>query len=213
MPVPAAGQVLPSDVLNTHTAWVKASKEIVGLMLMTIDPDIQKNLEHLGAYDLLKELKMLYAQQADQELLQTVREFHAYKHEEGQSVSSCVLKMKSYIDNLERLGHAMTQNLSVSLILVSLRKEFDGFVQNYNMHNMGKTVTELHAMQKLHEQTLPLKEVAPTLHAIRAGRIQKTKRRNRIRLLRGIKGRQRKDGLCTCASMITKDFLLYINII
>ncbi|GJT05449.1 zinc finger, CCHC-type containing protein [Tanacetum coccineum] len=195
--VPAAGQVLPSDVLNTHTAWVKASKEIVGLMLMTIDPDIQKNLEHLGAYDLLKELKMLYAQQADQELLQTVREFHAYKHEEGQSVSSCVLKMKSYIDNLERLGHAMTQNLSVSLILVSLRKEFDGFVQNYNMHNMGKTVTELHAMQKLHEQTLPLKEVAPTLHAIRAGRIQKTKRRNRIRLLRGIKGRQRKDGLCT----------------
>ncbi|GJX47540.1 hypothetical protein Tco_0272730 [Tanacetum coccineum] len=59
---------------------------------------------------------------ADQELLQTVREFHAYKQEEWQSVSSYVLKMKSYIDNLERLGHAMTQNLSVSLILVSLRK-------------------------------------------------------------------------------------------
>nr|GEV50532.1 retrotransposon protein, putative, Ty1-copia subclass [Tanacetum cinerariifolium] len=42
-------------------------------MLMTTDLDIQKNLEHLGAYDMLKELKMLYAQQADQELLQTVR--------------------------------------------------------------------------------------------------------------------------------------------
>ncbi|GJV58828.1 hypothetical protein Tco_1464928 [Tanacetum coccineum] len=26
MPVPPAGQVLPPDVLNTHTAWVKASK-------------------------------------------------------------------------------------------------------------------------------------------------------------------------------------------
>ncbi|GJX27387.1 hypothetical protein Tco_0233683 [Tanacetum coccineum] len=69
MPVPPAGQVLPPDVLNTHTTWVKASKEIVGLMLMTMDPDIQKNLEHLGAYDMLKELKTLYAQQADQELL------------------------------------------------------------------------------------------------------------------------------------------------
>ncbi|GJV90098.1 hypothetical protein Tco_1534036 [Tanacetum coccineum] len=76
MPVPPAGQVLPSDVLNTHSAWVKASKEIAGLMLMTIDPDIQKNLKQLGAYDMLKELKMLYAQQAEQELLQTVREFH-----------------------------------------------------------------------------------------------------------------------------------------
>nr|GEX87014.1 retrotransposon protein, putative, Ty1-copia subclass [Tanacetum cinerariifolium] len=32
---------------------------------------------------------------------------------------------------------------------------------------MGKTVTEFHAMLKLHEQTLPPKEVAPALHAIR----------------------------------------------
>ncbi|GKG56566.1 hypothetical protein Tco_0579890, partial [Tanacetum coccineum] len=55
------------------TAWVKDSKEIIGLMLMTMDPDIQKNLEHLGAYDMPKELKTLYAQQADHELLQTVR--------------------------------------------------------------------------------------------------------------------------------------------
>ncbi|GJT09158.1 zinc finger, CCHC-type containing protein [Tanacetum coccineum] len=118
---------------------VKASKEIVGLILMTMDPDIQKNLEQLGAYDMLKELKMLYAQQAKQKLLQIVREFHACKQEEGQFVSSYVLKMKSYIDNLERLSHAMTQNLTVSLILVSLRKEYGSFVQNYNMHGMGKT--------------------------------------------------------------------------
>nr|GEY61081.1 zinc finger, CCHC-type [Tanacetum cinerariifolium] len=57
MPVPPVGQVLPSNVLNTYTAWVKASKEIVGLMLMTMDPDIQKNMDHLGAYDMLKGLK------------------------------------------------------------------------------------------------------------------------------------------------------------
>ncbi|GKG26385.1 hypothetical protein Tco_0399531, partial [Tanacetum coccineum] len=57
MPVPPAGQVLSPDVLNTHTAWVKASKEIASLMLMTMDPDIQKNLENLGAYDMLTKLK------------------------------------------------------------------------------------------------------------------------------------------------------------
>nr|GEY23947.1 zinc finger, CCHC-type [Tanacetum cinerariifolium] len=111
MPVPAEGQVLLLDVLNTHTTWVKALKEIDGLMLLTMDPDIQKNLEHLGAYDMLKELKTLYAQHANHELLQTVREFHACKQEEWQSVSSYVLKMKSYIDSLERLGHAMTLKL------------------------------------------------------------------------------------------------------
>ncbi|GJW82702.1 zinc finger, CCHC-type containing protein, partial [Tanacetum coccineum] len=189
LPVPPQGQANPPDVITTHQAWVKAQKEIVGLMLMTMDPEIQKTLEHLGAYDMLKELKTLYVQQADQELLQTVREFHACKQEEGQSVSSYVLKMKSYIDNLERLGHAMTQNLSVSLILVSLRKEYDGFVQNYNMHSMGKTVNELHAMLKLHEQTLPPKEVAPALHAIRAGRIQKNQKKKSHKAAKGNQGK------------------------
>nr|GEX85314.1 zinc finger, CCHC-type [Tanacetum cinerariifolium] len=40
---------------------------------------------------------------------------------------------------------------------------------NYNMHSMGKTIKELHAMLKLHEQTL-LKNNAHALHAIRSGK-------------------------------------------
>ncbi|GJR35385.1 retrotransposon protein, putative, ty1-copia subclass [Tanacetum coccineum] len=51
------------------------------------------------------------------------------------------------------------------------QSEFDSFVQNYNMHNMGKTINELHAMLKLHEQTLTKKE--PVLYVIRAGKVQK----------------------------------------
>ncbi|GJS84013.1 zinc finger, CCHC-type containing protein [Tanacetum coccineum] len=141
-------------------------------MLMTMEPEIQRNLENLHAHEMLEELKTLFAQQAEQELLQTTRDFHSCKQEEGQSVSSYVLKMKGYIDNLERLGHPVSLGLAVSLILIGLRKEFDGFVQNYNMHSMGKTVNELHAMLKLHEQTLP-KNNAPALHAIRAGKVQK----------------------------------------
>nr|GEV04451.1 zinc finger, CCHC-type [Tanacetum cinerariifolium] len=139
---------------------------------MTMKLEIQRNLENLHAHEMLLDLKTLFAQQAEQELLQTMREFHSCKQEEGRSVSSYVLKMKSYIDNLERLGHLVTLGLGVSLILISQRKEFDGFVQNYNMHSMGKTINELHAMLKLHEQTLP-KNSAPALHAIRAGMVQK----------------------------------------
>ncbi|GJU43958.1 zinc finger, CCHC-type containing protein [Tanacetum coccineum] len=134
-------------------------------------PNFIDCLEQLGAYDMLKELKTLFSHQPEQELLYTVREFHACKQEESQSVSSYVLKMKSYIDNLERLGHSMSLNLAVSLILVSLSKEYDSFMQNYNMHGIGKTMNELHVMLKLHEQTLPKKYVAPTLHAIRARKI------------------------------------------
>ncbi|GJX04964.1 zinc finger, CCHC-type containing protein [Tanacetum coccineum] len=80
------------------------------------------------------ELKTLFAQQAEQELLQTVRDLHSCKQEEGQY-------------------------------------EFDSFMQNYYMHSIGKTVNELHAMLKLHEQTLTNKD--PALHVIRAGKVQK----------------------------------------
>ncbi|GJU26188.1 hypothetical protein Tco_1164809 [Tanacetum coccineum] len=165
-------QQVDPEILAAHTAWVKGSKEIAGLMLMTMDSEIQQNLENIYAYDMLQELKTLFAQQAEQELLQTTRDFHSCKQEEGQSVSSYVLKMKGYIDNLERLGHPVTLGLVVSLILIVLRKEFDGFVHNYNMHSLGKTVNELHAMLKLHEQTLARpKNSAPALHAIRAGKV------------------------------------------
>nr|GEY60309.1 hypothetical protein [Tanacetum cinerariifolium] len=85
------------------------------LHLVLSTEDKENYLEHLilaapvalpGQQVPHEELKALYSKQAEQEPLQTVREFHACKHEEGQSVSSYVLKMKSYIDNLERLGQS-----------------------------------------------------------------------------------------------------------
>nr|GEV23094.1 hypothetical protein [Tanacetum cinerariifolium] len=109
---------------HAHTAWIKGSKEIAGLMFMTMEPEIQRNLETLHGHEMLLELKTLFAQQAKQELLQTTRDFHSCKQEEGQST--------------------------------------------YNMHSLGKTINDLHAMLKLHDQTLP-KNNAPALHAIRAG--------------------------------------------
>nr|GEW37653.1 ribonuclease H-like domain-containing protein [Tanacetum cinerariifolium] len=120
-PIPAApvappGQQVPPAALAAYAAWVKGQKEV-------------------------NELKAMYYKQAEQELLQTVREFHTSKQEEGQSVSSHVLKMKGYIENLERLGQPVGQNLAVSLILVSLNKDFDSFVQNYTgkgSHGKGK---------------------------------------------------------------------------
>ncbi|GJY06182.1 hypothetical protein Tco_0373236 [Tanacetum coccineum] len=77
-------------------------------------------------------------------LMLGIKAFYACKQEEGQSVSSYLLKMKSYLDTLECLGYAMPNELGVSLILNSLNKDYDQFIQNYNMHSMGKAIDELH---------------------------------------------------------------------
>ncbi|GKD58332.1 zinc finger, CCHC-type containing protein [Tanacetum coccineum] len=166
-PVAQPGQQIPPEALAAHAAWVKGQKEVAVLMLLTMDLDIQRNLAHLGAYDMLQELKAMFSKQAEQELLQTV----------------------GYIDNLERLGQPVGQNLAVSLILVSLNKDFTSFVQNFNMHGMGKTVNELHAMLKLHEESLPKKDANPALHAIRAGRVQKNQKNKPHKAGRGSQGK------------------------
>nr|GEX68099.1 zinc finger, CCHC-type [Tanacetum cinerariifolium] len=77
----------------------------------------------------------------------------------------------------------------VSLILVFLNKDFDSFVQNYNMHGMGKTVNELHAMLKLHEETLPKKDANPTLHTIRTGRVHKNQKNKPHKPVKGGHGK------------------------
>nr|GEV73211.1 hypothetical protein [Tanacetum cinerariifolium] len=112
-PLALEGQQVAPEIIAAHTAWIKGSKEIVGLMIMTMEPEIQRNMENHHAHKMLLELKTLFAQQAEQELLQTTRDFNFCKQEEGRSVSSYVLKMKGYIDNLERLGYPVTLGLGV----------------------------------------------------------------------------------------------------
>ncbi|GJR76854.1 zinc finger, CCHC-type containing protein [Tanacetum coccineum] len=99
-PIPKAhvappGQQVPFAAIAAHATWVKGQKEVVVLMLLTMDLDIQRNLAHLDR---------------------------------------------------ERILHVQVGG------------------------SMGKTVNELHAMLKLHEDTLPKKDANLALHAIRAGR-------------------------------------------
>ncbi|GKD09820.1 retrotransposon protein, putative, ty1-copia subclass, partial [Tanacetum coccineum] len=66
-------------------------------------------------------------------------------------------------EQLERLGYVLPQDLSVGLILNGLTSDFTGFVRNYNMHNMGKTIGELHAMLIEYEKGLLKKAETPQL--------------------------------------------------
>nr|GEU60222.1 zinc finger, CCHC-type [Tanacetum cinerariifolium] len=54
-----AGQHVSPEILAAHNARIKGSKEIAGLMLMTIEPDIQRNMESLHAHEMLRELKTI----------------------------------------------------------------------------------------------------------------------------------------------------------
>ncbi|GKB84527.1 hypothetical protein Tco_0956799 [Tanacetum coccineum] len=170
-------EIADPGIINKHYETINLEQEVACIMLFSMSPDLQRTLEKYNAYDMLKELKTMFKEQAKHELFETAKAFHTCKQEDGQSVSSYLLKMKSYLDTLECLGYAMPNERGVSLILNSLNKDYDQFVQNYNMHSMGKTIAELHAMMKLHEKGIPKKAKTPTVLAIREGKIQKDKKK------------------------------------
>nr|GEU92603.1 hypothetical protein [Tanacetum cinerariifolium] len=151
------------DTIDKYYDTVNLEQEVACLMLSSMSPGLQRTLEKYNAYDMVKELKNMYEEQAKQELLETVKAFHACKQEEGQSISSYLLKMKSYLDILERLGYAMPNELG---------------------HE--KTTAELHAMVKLHEKSIPNKAETPAVLAIREGKSIRTRRNQKGQ--RGLRG-------------------------
>nr|GEW92605.1 zinc finger, CCHC-type [Tanacetum cinerariifolium] len=162
IPLPVAPQV----VRDTYKVLYDVQYEVACLMLRSVSFDLHRVLENYKAYDLIQELKTMFEEQAKQELFDTVKAFHACKQEHGQSLRAYILKMNGYLDTLERLRYVMPKELGVSLILKSLNKDYDQFVQNYNMHSMGKSIVELHAMLKLYEKGIPKKAETPVVLAI-----------------------------------------------
>ncbi|GJR28403.1 retrotransposon protein, putative, ty1-copia subclass [Tanacetum coccineum] len=94
------------------------------------------------------------------------------------SLNLCLRNKLEWRDQLECLGYVLPQDLTVGLILNGLTKDFARFVRNHNIHNMGKTIGELHVMLIECEKGLPKKAETPQVMMIKGGKIQKAKNKS-----------------------------------
>ena len=69
-----------------------------------------------------------------------IRSLITARMQEGSSVSAHVLKMKGYIDHLERLESPLSDQLAGDIIPNSLPKSYDQFIMNYNMNGWEKMI-------------------------------------------------------------------------
>nr|GEV23405.1 hypothetical protein [Tanacetum cinerariifolium] len=159
-PAPTADSA--ANVMAEWSAVYDAHNEVACLMLESMNLELHRQFENSSPYEMLLELKSMFKKQA---------------------------RMKGYVVQLERLGYVLPHDLSVSLILNGLTSDFAGFVRNYNMHNMGKTIGELHAMLMEYEKGLPIKAATPQVMAIHGGRIQKANRKSQ-----NAKGKGKRKG-------------------
>nr|GEU30775.1 hypothetical protein [Tanacetum cinerariifolium] len=112
---------------------------------------------------------------------------------EGKPVSAYVLKIKAYVEQLERLGYVLPHDLSVGLFLNGLTSDFAGFVRNYNMHKIGKTIGEIHALLIEYEKCLPNKAEIPQVMMIKSGKILKANKKSLKAKDKGKANGKRKD--------------------
>ena len=68
--------------------------------------------------------------------------------EENRSVSEHILRMSGYHNHLTQLGVNLPDDSVIDRVLQSLPPSYKGFVMNYNMQAMDKTIPELFAMLK-----------------------------------------------------------------
>ena len=123
-------------------------------MLGCMESELQKQLMEMQAYTMIGHLKEMFQEKAKIERFNTIRALLSCKLTTSGSVSPHVLKMKGYLEHLDKLGLKIEQELAVDIILQSLPEVYDGFIMNFNMHSMDKTVSELYGMLKTIEKNI-----------------------------------------------------------
>ena len=68
--------------------------------------------------------------------------------EENSSINEHILRMSGYHNHLTQLGVNLPDDSVIDRVLQSLAPSYKGFIKNYNMQGMDKTILELFAMLK-----------------------------------------------------------------
>ncbi|KAD4584331.1 hypothetical protein E3N88_21932 [Mikania micrantha] len=171
-PIPEAPA--PNATKAVRDAWAKHfddAQTVACLMLATMEPNLQHDLEYLKAYEIIEELKLMFEVQARQEIYDTMISLVNCRMQEGTPVGLHVMKMKGYVERLERLGSPLKNDLAIIMILGSLPKSYNQFVMNYNMNGFEKSISELLGMLRIAEKNITNKPQSVLM--IREGQVKK----------------------------------------
>ena len=85
--------------------------------LATMEFELHKQMVDMKAFTMIACLKEMFQEQAHIERFATTKALLSCKMVVGNSVNPHVLKMKGYLDHLEKLGLPISQELATDIIL------------------------------------------------------------------------------------------------
>jgi hypothetical protein len=155
-------------------------------ILYGLESQLQKCFKNSNAYDTMGELKLIFDSHTAVESYDASEKFFSCMIEENSSISEHVLKISRYADKLISLGITIPNELGIHRVLQSLPPSYKGFVMNYNMQDMRKSLPELLSMLRTAE--VEIKKEHQVLMVNKSTNFKKGRKDNKS------KGRNKKEG-------------------
>jgi gag-polypeptide of LTR copia-type/Zinc knuckle len=139
---------------HKYTKFVDDELDVSCLMVTTMSPELQKRFETHGAYEVMDTLKNIFQEKTQTEMYNVTKSLMRCTMRENESVSAHMLKMTSYIEQLEKLGCKWDEQLMRNIVLGSLSSRFSQFIMNYNMMGLKGVLDELLGLLKTVEEDM-----------------------------------------------------------
>ena len=118
----------PRAQKDAYSKYLNDSIDVTCLIFGCMDSNLQKQLMEMDAYTIIGHLKEIFQEKAKIERFSTIKALLSYKLTAGSLVAPHVLKMKGHLEDLQRLGLKIEQELAIDIILQSLPEPYDGFM-------------------------------------------------------------------------------------
>src|SRR3954468_13888686 len=149
-------QAIPEEPANNAARILKDayqkhlsdSIDVACIMLGCMESDLQEQfMEHShDPYAMMGMIKGMFKERARIVRYNVLNELLSCKMSAGSSGGPDVLKMKGRLEHLNRLGLKLENEMAADVVLRFLSRTYVGFVMNYHMNDMDKTISELHGM-------------------------------------------------------------------
>ena len=140
---------------DAFNKWLEADEMAKCYIMASMTNVLQKQCQGLvTTQDMMLHLKEMFGEQSRSARQTTMKNLMSTKMVEGTPVREHVLKMISFINELDMLGAEIDSETQVDAILASLPNSFNRFIMNYNMNKMVVTLSELLNMLKAAEDLI-----------------------------------------------------------
>jgi hypothetical protein len=109
-----------NDEKNVYHTKVDESSLVQSGMLYAMESDLQKHFEKMSAFEIITNLKAVFAPQARAERYKASEILFSSKIEEHNSVSEHVVKLSGYVQRLNALEFQISNKLVIDRVLQSL---------------------------------------------------------------------------------------------